>query len=226
MKKNLLSVLVAIAVSMLAGMMTSCLSCTGDFQNPGVITEETPKYQTDYDGVLPGVSSSAENIIALQRQTMFSILGGGDYVWYETKFSFGDTLTVGTLDDVDLLEITSVFQIFNPNLCYTITTSVVKGTLIPAPTPGTWIEDFDLSTAEIALDIEDVLARLKEVNAVIPPATFIVLRKPVGPMPCNAQYVMGNPMQTLWVDAVTGDVTDWCPAFPRAAVDMPLGEWP
>lgn len=48
----------------------------------------------------------------------------------------------------------------------------------------------------------------------------------VGPLPCNAQYVMGNPLQALWIDAVTGYVTDWCPAFPRAKSNIPPTQWP
>ena len=226
MKKILLFMLMATVLGMTAGM-TSCNSFDkGSPKEPEVITEKVSKFQADYDGVLPDLSQGADHTIALQRQTMFSLLEGASYYWYETKFSFTDSLKTTTLDDVELMEITSTFQTVNPTLCYTITTNAALGTLVPAPTPGLWIEDFDLSKTEIRLNINDVLQRLKEVNTILPPATSVILRKPVGPQPCNAQYVLGNPLQTLWVDAVTGDVTDWCPAFPRVAVNTPLGEWP
>ena len=41
------------------------------------------------------------------------------------------------------------------------------------------------------------------------------LRQPLGPKECNPQWVIGNIMQVIFVDAVTGEISDWCPAFPR-----------
>lgn len=181
-------------------------------------------YSTDYDGVLPDLTKGAEHIIATHRQTMFTILDGGVYYWYETKFTFAGTLTTDG-ETPAIKEVTSTFQTFSPDLCYTITTDAKRGTLIPAPVPGLWIEDFDLSKCDIKLTVSEAIDKLKEWNGVLPPSTFIILRRPVGPVACNAQYVVGNPFTAVWVDAVTGKVADRCPAFPDT-IGKPLGEWP
>jgi hypothetical protein len=51
-----------------------------------------------------------------------------------------------------------------------------------------------------------------------------VLRKEVAPLDCNPQYIFGNKRAQLYVDAVTGEVKDYNPAY--KGFTMPLGEWP
>lgn len=200
-------------------------SCTGCKDKAVPNKAVGTKFMADYDGVLQDFSEGADHIIALHRQTMYELADNKKYAWYETRFTFADSLKYENLSDAMLADITDIFQTFGPDLCYMITTNVANGTLIPAPAPGLWIEDFDLSNCEIKLTINEVLQRLVEVNMPLPPAISITLRKPVGPIPCNAQYVAGNPFETVWVDAVTGEVTNWCPAFPKN-IGKPLGEWP
>ena len=209
-------------VLVLSIVLTGCSSCQSDKAKQE--TKTTKVFSADYDGVLPDLSKGASHIIATHRQTMYSIVKGKEYFWYETKFTFADTLKADTFDDNALVEVTSTFQTFEPSLVYNITTNAAKGTLIPTPTPGLWIEDFDLGNAEIKLSINDVIEKLKAWNGVMPPAKAFYLRKPVGPIACNAQYVAGNPFKAVWVDAVTGEITESCPAFPQ--LNMPLGEWP
>ena len=83
-----------------------------------------------------------------------------------------------------------------------------------------------MSDAQIKLWPEDVIERLKAWDGIVPPAVGMTLRIPLGPRRCNAQWVIGNIMQAIFVDAVTGDITNWCPAFPIPNVAGPLGEWP
>lgn len=54
----------------------------------------------------------------------------------------------------------------------------------------------------------------------------MILRLPIGPRRCNAQWVIGGIGEVIFIDAVTGEITDWCPAFPIPNVNGPLGEWP
>ncbi len=220
------SIFMCLLLAMFSIMVTGCSSCQSENSKQEAPKEKVSIFGSDYDGVLPDLSKGAEHIIALQRQQMYNAVEDGEYVWYETKFTYNDSLKIETLDDIKLVEITSTFQTFAPNLSWTITDNVVKGHLFPHPTPGLWIEDFDLSKAELKLSVSDVIQRLKEWNGIMPPATFIILRKPVGPQLCNAQYVIGNPYQVIFIDAITGDVTDWNPAFPRVNTGTPLGEWP
>ena len=205
MKRNLfITVLVAIVMGMTAGGLVSCSGCGGKQDAAG-----------DYDGVIPDLNGGVEHIIALHRQTMFDIYEGEDYAWYEAKIFFDDSLTLEGIDDLHVTDVTDVFQLFSPARCQFISTSVDKGTVIPKPIPDIWIEDCDMSGSEIRLTVEDVLERLKAWDGILPPANSIVLRQPLGPQRCNPQYVIGNILQVIFVDAVTGDITDWCPAFPK-----------
>ena len=169
--------------------------------------------QADYDNKAVEFTAGVDHIQALHRQTMHTLVDGKFYCWYESKVLFNDSLKTETLDDIKAVDVTDIFQTFNPDLCQYISSNIEKGTIIPAPVPDLWMEDFDLSYAEIKLTVTDVLQKLKEWNGVIPPAIGMTLRKPVGPKPCNAQWVMGNIMQVIFVDAVTGEVKEKNPAF-------------
>ena len=172
----------------------------------------------DYDGVIQDFTAGVEHISSLHRQTMYGIAGGKPYAWYETQVKFNEQLTQNNLDDVHVTDVTNIFQTIDEDrgpLCQTITSNVVKGMLIPAAIPDVWIEDYDLSKFVIKLTIEDVLDKLKTWNGEIPSSKGIVLRAPVGPLPCNAQYVIGNIQTAIFIDAVTGDISEWCPAFPE-----------
>ena len=208
-------------------MATGCNSCAKsenkqDAPNEQVATESG----YDYDGVLPDLKKGVAHIQALHRQTMFSLYNGSQYAWYETRVLFNDSLTYETLTELNVVDVTDIFQVFNPFRCQYISTNVAKGTIIPPAIPDVWIEDCDMSELQIKLNVEDVLERLQEYNGTIPPAIGMTLRCPLGPRKCNAQWVIGNIMEVIFVDAVTGDITNWCPAFPIPNVNGPLGEWP
>lgn len=213
MKKSLYLCLLLAIVSIMA---TGCAGCQSENKEQPEVDNKM-SFSSDYDGVLPDMKKGAEHIVSLHRQTMYKLVEGNTYYWYETKFTLTGEVTSESLLETEVSEITSTFQTFEPELCYTITTNASKGTLIPAPTPGIWIEDFDLSKESIKLTVKDVLQKLSDWNGVLPKGTtYIILRKPVGPLDCNAQYVIGNPFEAVWVDAVTGKVSDSCPAFPSS----------
>ena len=218
----------AIVIGVLAGVISSCAGCgRGEPGSPAVDNGTAVAAAHDYDGVVQDFTAGVEHISALHRQTMFSLAGGRKYEWRNLQILFNDSIKAETLDGLHVTDITSVFYYWDegPWVQY-ITSSVKKGMLIPARIPDVWIEDDDLGEAEIRLWPDDVLARLKQWNGVIPPADVLILRMPVGPRRCNAQWVIGNMAQVIFIDAVTGDITDWCPAFPIPNVNGPLGEWP
>ena len=80
---------------------------------------------------------------------------------------------------------------------------------------GFWVEDYPLIGDSIKLTYKDAFKRVMETNSPKPHTKNCVLRKPVGPVECNPQYVFGNIHVQLWVDAVTGDVNNSNPAFPK-----------
>ena len=216
MKRIFFYMLMVIAVS----IMASCNGCSESKEKATVFT-------ADYDGVVQDFTVGVDHIVATHRQTMFSLAEGNKYEWRNLQVKFNRKITSETLDDLHVVDITDVFYYWDdgPWVQY-ITSNVKDGTLIPAKIPDIWIEDEDMSEAEIKLWPEDVIKRLKEWNGIVPPASTMILRRPVGPRRCNAQWVIGNIGEVIFIDAVTGEITDWCPAFPIPNVNGPLGEWP
>lgn len=220
MKKFILMGFLLAIVSIVA---TGCSSCQSEKQKQDAVTVVT----NDYDGVVQDFTADISNIQALHRQTVFSLIKGQKYEWRNSKIIFNEAITAQSIDDLHVVDVTDVFYYWNqgPRVQF-ITSNVLKGTLIPKPIPDVWIEDADLSEAQIKLSAEDALQRLKEWNGVIPKATAMTLRLPLGPRRCNAQWVVGDIGDVIFIDAVTGDITNWCPAFPIPNVNGPLGEWP
>lgn len=221
MKKILFCMLMTIVV----GMMASCNGC-GKSEKPQ--EKAVVVAGSDYDGVVQDFTAGVANIVALHRQTMFNMIGGTTYEWRNLQVVFNDTIKAENIDYLHITDITDVFFYWNdegPHVQY-ISSNVVKGTIIPHPIIDVWIEDDELDNCEIKLWPMDVLKRLKEWNGVIPPAKGMVLRLPVGPRNCNAQWVLGAIGDPIFIDAVTGDITEWCPSFPIPNVNGPLGEWP
>jgi len=215
-----LSLMMAIVTSMLVG----CSSC--DSKNPK--QEKEVVVGGDYDGVVPEFTAGVSHIAAQHRQTMYRLCDGQQYEWRNLKVVFSDTINAKSIDDLKVVDVTSVFFYWNsegPHVQY-ISSDVKKGTIIPNPIIDVWIEDDGLDDVEIKLWPEDVLERLKEWNGVIPSAKCMILRRPIGPRDCNAQWVLGDIDDPIFVDAVTGYITTWCPAFPIPNANGPLGEWP
>ena len=209
---------------MFSMVLTGCSSCQSDNAKQD---NEVAVASADYDGVVADFTAGTNNIIALHKQTMFNLVKGKEYEWRNLQIMFNDVIKAENIDDLHITDITSVFCYWdNGPLVQFITSNVKKGMLIPTKIPDVWIEDSDMSNAEIKLSAEDVLEKLKTWNGIIPPSKNMILRLPVGPRNCNAQWVIGNIEKVIFIDAVTGDITDWCPAFPIPNVNGPLGEWP
>lgn len=209
-------------------MLTGCSSCQS-----GNNKQESVYH--DYDGVVQDFTAGVSHIQALHRQTVYSTLGVKEFEWRNSKIVFSDSVTFENIENLHITDINDVFYYWDgqkgPQVQF-INSNVKKGVQIPWPVNDVWIEDDDLSEAPIKLSAEQALMRLKEVNCPIPPAKSMSLRLPVGPVECNPQYVIGDIYDVIFIDAVTGDVSNWNPAFnPKKGVKggnfgKPLGEWP
>ena len=208
----------------IAGVMTTgCTGCQSE-------NKEQPKVAaTDYDGVASD-KLNAEHVIAMQRQNMYNIAKGRDYRWFETTIELADFIDSENQEGV-IKEITSVFQTIEESATGAdtwvqyIATNAAKGTMIPNPIHSFWMEDFPLDKEPIKITFAEALQKLNEVNFPKPHSRYCVLRKEVGPKDVNVQYIFGNSKAQLYVDAVTGEVTDLNPVF-GGDFGNPLGEWP
>ena len=168
----------------------------------------------------------------------------GKYQWRNSRVILNDTVTAENIDDLHVVAVNDVFfywdSVKGPMVQY-INSHVKYGVQIPYPINDVWIEDADMSDKPIKLSAEQALMRLKEYNAaikreqsgagsssaereqgrakpngIIPKGcNFIILRLPVGPKDCNPQWVFGDVYDVLFIDAVTGEIRDYDPAFSR-----------
>ncbi len=211
------------AFSVMAGF-SSCNGCgKGEPKAPAVVDH-------DYDGVVQDFTAGVSHIQALHRQTMYGLIQhlqdeghtialNGKYQWRNSLVILNDTVTMENIDDLHVVSIRDVFFYWDnqrgPQVQY-ITDHVKYGVQIPFPINDVWIEDADMSDKEIKITAEQALMKLKEYNGVLPQdCNFLTLRYPVGPKDCNVQWVFGDVYDVLFIDAVTGEIRDYDPAFPR-----------
>jgi len=169
-----------------------------------------------------------EHTVALDRQSMFAKGVDNDYRWFETNIRL-----VNFLDEeyAGIDEVVNVFQTVENRDTQSFDTVVYKfqhtaDGVVEGSTHGFWIEDFPLNDEQITVTFVQALERVNEVNLPKPHSRYVVLRKQVGPVDCNPQWIFGNSRAQIYVDAVTGAVTKDNPAFGGLSLGTPLGEWP
>ena len=183
----------------------------------------------DYDGVVPDITASVENIIATDRQAMYTIAKGASYKFFESDIKLCDFLDSENCDG-KILSVNNVFQQIiekgngaDTNVLMFLTTG--KGTEVSIYEHAFYLENEPLNDKPMPITFEKAFERMMKANVVKPKSRNCILRKPVGPTPCNAQYIFGNRVQQIYVDAVTGEVRTKNPAF-DGYLGKPLGEWP
>ena len=223
---KMLGVLLLAVLSLVMG------SCNGCVKSEPKAGDTVVVNASDYDGVVMDFTAGVSHIQALHRQTMYTQVAE-DYEWRNSKVLFNDTIRTDNIDALKVVDVTDVFQYWDEGpWVQFISSNATKGTIMPPAIQDVWIEDASLNEAPIKLSAEDVLTKLKEWNGVIPPAVCMSLRLPVGPMVCNAQWVIGDVFDVIFVDAVTGEISNWNPAFnpnnnaKGGDFGKPLGEWP
>ena len=235
MKRSLFFGLLLVIISM---MVTGCSSCQSEKQKQDgkdsvavvdTIVTDTIAVSDDIDGVVPDLTSSVENIISTDRQTMYQLAEGQSYKFFECDIKLADFLNSEDCDG-KILSVTNVFQQviekgkgFDTKVWKFVTTG--KGTQQFLFDDAFWIENEPLNDEPMPITFEKAFERIMKANVVKPESRNCVLRKPVGPTLCNAQYIFGNIKQQIYVDAVTGEVRTKNPAF-DGFLNKPLGEWP
>ena len=218
MKKDFFAKMMGVLLLAVMALVCSCNGCKG----------ETPKIDDpvvvyhDYDGVVQDFTAGVSHIQALHRQTMASLTGGKEYQWRNSRVILNDTVTAENIDDLHIVEVNDVFYYWinngdrkGPWVQY-VNDHVKLGLQVPYPIHDAWMEDKDMSDKPIKLSAEEALMRLKEYNGILPKdCNFIILRLPVGPKDCNPQWVFGDVYDVLFIDAVTGEIRDYDPAFSR-----------
>ena len=162
----------------------------------------------------PVIIDNVEATISTDRENMF--VNHGDYSWFETVVNYKDFLDEE--NDGSIVTVTSVFQTVTPidSASFDVKVFVYNhadGKDTTEVNEGPWVEDCVLNNEQITLTFKDAFNKLMEANIVKPHSKVCVLRKAVGPKEANVQYIFGNEDGAVFVDAVTGDVTDVDPFF-------------
>ena len=158
---------------------------------------------------------NVEHVIAVDRQDMFMNYGE-TYRWYETCILLKEYLDSNEASN-EITGISNVFQVYRvEDEC--IDTDVVMythtaDTAIVDVKHGFWVDDFPLNEELIKVTFEEAYQKVMEVNYEKPHSRQCVIRKPIGPINCNPQYIFGNIHSQIYVDATNGNVTDKNPAF-------------
>ena len=194
-------------------LMTSLFSCSS--------------CKTEKEAVSEEVTLVPEQCVSTDREQMF-LEFGDKYAWFETCVVYTNFLDEENDGAID--ELANIFQVVTErDSCYD--TKVVaftynKETNYQKVISGFYVGDKPLNEEQIKLTFADAFEKLMATNLPKPHSRNVVLRKELGPKPCNPQYIFGNLKAQVYVDAVTGDVTDKNPAFEGFDLAAPLGEWP
>ena len=211
-----------IALFSLGICFTSCNGCGSNEQ--AVVGDDTDTTTVDQ----PKAELVVENLISMDRQDMFNNYAN-DYRWFETCIvlnNFLDEECDGTISGVSnifqaVVEKENGADVFVVMFTHTPDTSAVE------VVHSFWVEDLPMENEQIKLTFKDAFDRVMAANAPKPHSQHVVLRKELGPINANPQYIFGNQREQLYVDAVTGDVRTDNPVFPsEKGFKMPLGEWP
>ena len=158
------------------------------------------------------VKIDVENAISADREYMFLNYGEG-YFWYETQITLDeylDELCCGSVASV-----TNVFQVSSSSDPVVIIFTHDLNGSTSTSIHSFWIEDYKLNNEAIILTYFEAFERLMQANCPKPHSKNCVLREEIGPYTCNPQYIFGNIDSTVYVDAVTGEVRLYSPAFDK-----------
>lgn len=169
-----------------------------------------------------------ENIVSVDREYMY-LNYGGDYRWFETCILLKNFLDEE--NNGEIAGISDVFQVISDEDdrgadVNVILISHTENADTVDVKHAFWVGDSPLNAEAILIPFEKAYELLQQVNLPKPHSRHCVLRKEVGPVDANPQYVFGNTQAQLYVDAVTGEVSEENPAFKGFGFKMPLGEWP
>ena len=149
----------------------------------------------------------------------------GDFVMYESSIVLKDWLDTATCTG-EVENVTNIFQIgFEGGISDTakVVTIYHCGDIVMLKEiPGYWCEDVVLKSEDVQITYKQAYDFVMATDCIKPHSKHCVLRKPLGPKVCNAQYIFGDAMGLLlFVDAITGEVSYDDPAF-KAEEESPV----
>lgn len=137
----------------------------------------------------------------------------GCYDWFETSITLDEYLDAPNCTG-NIASVTNIFQVQDAiGEGYDVQVIFIGHSpdMQVEVNDGWWSEDYPMDY--VMLTYNQAYDRLCKANIPKPHSRQCVLRKQVGPYPCNPQYIFGNTHRQVYVDAITGNVSANNPAF-------------
>lgn len=138
--------------------------------------------------------------------------------WFETRAEYDNFFDADTT--LNIVKVESLFQVAVEDslgvktFVYDFVHEADEIDVDAEPIEAFVLDDMPLNDEQIVLTFSEALERLFEANLPKPHSSKVVLRKVLGPKEgVNAHYIFGNTEEQVFVDAVTGDVTDVNPFY-------------
>lgn len=202
--KKILMLIIGVLITL---GVCSCSKCSR--QNEPVLGNDT---------LITVTELNVENIISMDRQDMYFNYVDGDSTlvrWFETCVLLEDFLDADC--EPVVAGISNVFQTVDIEEggadTHVILYSHTRDTSTVEVKHAFWVEDMPMNDEPIAVTFKEAVEKVMEVNLPKPHSRHVVLRKEVGIKNCNPQWIFGNSDEQIYVDAVTGEVSDTNPAF-------------
>lgn len=136
---------------------------------------------------------------------------GEEFVWYEAQIVTNEWFDESNA--VTVASVTNVFQYIEEGQPHVVMLKHYDGQCDTTITEDFWIEDCAIEPNNVIITFKDAYEQMMKSNFPKPHSQKCAIRKSVGPYDSNAQYTFGNIESTLYVDAKTGDVSLYDPAF-------------
>jgi hypothetical protein len=190
--KRILSVLM---IALMAISLTSC-----DWFKKGEQTKEHPTVETYIESDMEYMDENYGEV----------------YVWYETEVIYNNFLDEE--NDGSIESVKSVFQhekVVDSGAYVKVVTITHCGELMDVEAVDGWYaECYNMRGKELPITFKDAYDAIMAVNLPKPHTRCCVLRDQVGPVAANPQYIYG--VGLLFVDAVSGEVSEINPVFPNS----------
>jgi hypothetical protein len=141
-----------------------------------------------------------------------------DYRYYESFVTYDKFFDSG--EDNKIIEMCSVFQVLeNEKESGSMDTRIIMFAHRPGSTfidrkARIFVENYNLCLDSIKITYIQAYEKMMCSKLKKPRSKFCSLRRQYGEVKANPQYVFGNASEQIYVDAITGEVSNENPVFP------------
>ena len=159
-----------------------------------------------------------EEIIKTDNAQMKKGFDADEFKYYESFVTYDKFFDSG--EDNKIIEMCSVFQVFdNEKGSGSKDTRVIIFAHRPGSTfidkkAGIFVENYNLCLDSIKITYIQAYEKMMCSKLKKPRSKFCSLRRQYGEVKANPQYVFGNASEQIYVDAITGEVSNENPVFP------------